>query len=104
MRTFDFIFGLILAERILKHTDKLSKTLQTSSMSAVEAGSIAKSCVSVFEKIRTDSCFDQFWAVDEISRQSLDVSEAVLPRRRKRPRTMIQKDIILLSQKLTTGR
>jgi len=43
-------------------------------MSAVEAHSIA--CV----KIRTDSCFDQFWAVVEISRKSLDVSEAVLPR------------------------
>jgi len=66
-RNFDFLFGLILAERILKHTDNLSKTLQTSSMSAVEARSIAKSCVNVFEKIRTDSCFDQFWAVVEIS-------------------------------------
>ena len=60
MKTFDFLFGLMLAERILKHTDNLSKTLQTSSMSAVEARSIAKSCVNVFEKIRTDSCFDQF--------------------------------------------
>lgn len=86
MKTFDFLFGLILAEKILKHTDNLSKTLQTSSMSAVEARSIAKSCVKVFEKIRTDSCFDQFWAVVEITRQSLDVNEAVLPRQRKRPR------------------
>ena len=86
MTTFDFPFGLILAERILKHTDNLSKALQTSSMSAVEARSIAKTCVDVFEKMRTESCFDQFWAVVEISRKSLDVREAMLPRQRKRPR------------------
>lgn len=83
MRTFDFLFGLILVERILKYTDNLNKTLQISSMSAVEAHAIAKSCVNVFEKVRTDSCFDQFWAAIEIS---LDVSEAMLPRQRKRPR------------------
>ena len=55
-------------------------------MSVVEVCSIANSCVSVFEKITTDSSFHQFWAVVEISQQSLDVSEAVLPRQRKRPR------------------
>ena len=37
MKTFDFLFGLMLAERILKHTDNLSRTLQATSMSAVEA-------------------------------------------------------------------
>jgi len=86
MKTFDFLFGLILAERILKHTNNLSKTLQTSSLSAVEACSILKLCVTVFEKIRTNLCFDQFWAIVEITRQSLDISEPSLPRQRKRPR------------------
>ena len=41
MKIFDFLFGLILAERILKHTDNLSNTMQTSSMSAVEARSVS---------------------------------------------------------------
>ena len=53
MKTFGFLFGLILAERILKHTDNLSKTMQTSSMSAVEARSISQTCITVFNKIRT---------------------------------------------------
>ena len=39
MKTFDF--QLTLAERILKHTDNLSKTMQTSSMSAVKAHCIS---------------------------------------------------------------
>ena len=58
MKTFDFLFGLILAERILKHNDDLSKALQTSSLSAVEARSIAKTYIDAFEKMRTGSCFD----------------------------------------------
>ena len=71
MKTFDFLFGLILAERILKHTDNLSKTMQTSSMSAVEARSISQTYITVFNKIKIDLCFDQFWAYVEIVRQCL---------------------------------
>ena len=37
MKKFDFLFGLMLAERILKHTDNLSKTIQAIAMPAVEA-------------------------------------------------------------------
>lgn len=32
MNSFKFLFGLLLAERILKHTDNLSRTIQASSM------------------------------------------------------------------------
>ena len=60
MKTFDFLFGLILAERILKHTDNLSTTMRTSSMSVVETRSISQTCITVFNKIRTDLSFDQF--------------------------------------------
>ena len=42
MKTFGFLFGLMLAERILKHTDNLSKTIQASSISAVEACSLSQ--------------------------------------------------------------
>ena len=86
MKTFGFLFGLMLAERILKHTDNLSKTIQASSISAVEACSLSQMCTAVFEKIRTDLCFDQFWGLVERTRESLNVCEPVLPRRRKRPR------------------
>lgn len=42
MRKFDFRFGLMLAERILKHTDNLSKTTQSTSMPSVEARSLSR--------------------------------------------------------------
>ena len=58
MKDFDFLFGLLLGEQILKHTDNLSKTLQATAMSAVEAYSVAKLCIDVFKKIQTDDDFD----------------------------------------------
>ena len=76
----------MLAERILKHTDNLSRTIQASSMPAVKARSLSRLCIAVFEKIRTDDCFDQFWALVELTRESLGVSEPILPRQQKRPR------------------
>jgi len=86
MNSLKFLFGLMLAERILKHTDNLSRTIQASSMPAVEARSLSRLCIAVWEKIRTDDCFDQFWALVELTHESLGVSEPILPRQRKRPR------------------
>lgn len=49
MKDFDFLFGLVLGERILKHTDNVSKTIQASSMSATDARSLSQLCIKVFE-------------------------------------------------------
>jgi len=86
MKDFDFLFGIMLAERILKHTDNLSKTLQATAMSAVEAWDISKLCVGVFKKLRSDCSFDQFWELSKITQANLKVNDPALPRKRKRPR------------------
>ena len=86
MKDFDFLFGLLLGERILKHTDNLSKTLQATVMSAVEAYSVAKLCIGVFKKIQTDDDFGLFWELAKTTQNSLEVKDPALPRARKRPR------------------
>ena len=86
MKDFDFLFGLLLGERILKHTDNLSKTLQATAMSAVEAYGVAKLCTDVFKKIRTDDNFDLFWELAKATQNSLEVHDPALPRARKCPR------------------
>ena len=60
MKEFDFPFGLVPAERILKHTDNLSKTIQATTMPAVEARGLSKLCIQVFEKMRTEDCFGNY--------------------------------------------
>ena len=41
MKSFDFYFGVSLGELLLNHSDNLSKTLQSASMSAAEGQKIA---------------------------------------------------------------
>ena len=86
MKEFDFLFCLLLSERILKHTDNLSKTIQATAMPAVEGHRLSQLCIEVLRKLRTDECFDHFWAYVEQIRETLNVSDASLPRVHKRPR------------------
>ena len=60
MNRFDFLFGLVLAERLLQHTDNLSKTLQAPSLTASEAQQIAELTCKTLSRIRTTEAFDLF--------------------------------------------
>ena len=86
MGTFQFLFGLLLSEMILRHTDKLSKTLQNPELSSTEGHEIAILTVKTLQRVRLDSDFDLFWEKVELRRVQLDVGEPQLPRKRKLPK------------------
>lgn len=85
MRTFSFMFGCHLGAKILKQTDNLSSTLQTSELSAVEGQELAKFVLDVLTADRSSERFDLFWELTKKKMENLNVSEPVLPRKRKRP-------------------
>lgn len=86
MKSFDYFFGVSLGELLLNHSDNLSKTLQSSSMSAAEGQKIADMTVHTLKSIRSDEKFLLFWKVIKQKASSLNVNEPTLPRKRKRPR------------------
>ena len=86
MQSFKFLFCLILTEMILRHTDKLSQTLQQPKLSSVEGHAVAMLTVKTLEGLRTDENFDLFWQKVEKTRDKFDVEEPQLARRRKVPR------------------
>jgi len=55
-------------------------------MSAVEAYGVAKLCIDVFKKIRTDEDYDLFWELANITQKSLNVKDPALPHACKRPK------------------
>lgn len=85
-KNFRYFFGVLLGELILKHSDNLSKTLQSPKLSASEGQRIATMTVKTLQSLRSDSNFDLFWRKAEITRQKLDVNEPELPRKRKLPK------------------
>ena len=86
METFDFFFGLVLGEVLLRHTDNLSRTLQNKKCSAAEGQAVAQMTVKAIQSLRNDSNYDLFWEKVMKMASEVDVEEPKLPRKRKVPR------------------
>ena len=86
MNRFDFLFGLVLGERLLQHTDNLSKTLQAPSLTASEGQQVADLTRQTLCRIRTTEAFDLFWEKVKRLQREYSVDEPRLPRKRKAPR------------------
>ena len=79
MKTFDYLFGVLLGEVILRNTDNLSRTLQDQHLSATEGQNVTSLTVKTLEKIRTDEAFALFWSKTALVRSRHNVSEPQLP-------------------------
>ena len=60
MRTFDFLFGIMLGELLLRHSDNLSKSLQSPHMSAAEGQKVAAMTVKTLKFLRQTRAFKHF--------------------------------------------
>ena len=83
MNRFDFLFGLVLSERLLQHTDYLSKTLQTPSQTASESQQVADLTCKALGRMRSFEAFDLYWEKLQVLQREYGVDEACLPRKRK---------------------
>ena len=85
MKNFDYFFGLELGRKCLAIADNLSRSLQSSTLSACEGQEIVKSSLTTLQSIRCDQHFDLFWKYVEKRKCDGDVSTPELPRRKRRP-------------------
>ena len=85
MKTFDFVFGLVLWQCLLAHTDDLTKTMQSPKMTASEAQHVAELTCQTLLKMRDDTHFDLFWQFVTQVQEKYDINTPKLPRRRKFP-------------------
>ena len=84
MSTFSYFFGVLLGKCVLKHTNNLSRTLQSPTLSDSDAHHVANLTYQTLEKIRDDKCFDIFWEKALLLQSNPD--ESVVPRMRRTPR------------------
>ena len=85
MKTFTFLFGSMLGELALKHTDNPSRTLQHISMSAAEGQQVTLMTVATLNSICSDEQFDLFWDLAILRAEELGINEPQLPWQRKLP-------------------
>lgn len=106
MKTFDYLYGYMLGELILHHTDNLSHTLQHKSLSAAEGQEISQRAIQTIQSIHNDESFDLFWGRVSHKATALDINEPQLPRQKSNQGGMkldCQLVIIIENQKCTTG-
>ncbi|KAJ8318420.1 hypothetical protein KUTeg_003511 [Tegillarca granosa] len=88
MQTFEFLFGTILGETLLRNCDNLSKALQKERLSASEGNNLSSLTVRTLEKIRSEDNFSLFLEKVENKRHDLNVNEPKLPRKRILPKLL----------------
>ena len=85
MEKFDFLFGAVIGELILRHSDNLSQTLKKKTTSAAEGLQVARMVTATLQSLRKQECYDLFWAKVVKEADSIGVEEPLLPRRHKLP-------------------
>ena len=81
-KEFAYCFGIHMAETLLRITDNLSKTLQGTQHTAVEAQKNARDSVATLQSIRDDAHFSLFYAKVEKFSKEHDVGGPKLSRKR----------------------
>ena len=85
MEKFDFLFGLHLGSLLLRHSDNLSRTLQSSELSASEGQEIAREVIKTLKSMQNDEEFTLFWERVKQDSRDKNVGEATVPRKRRAP-------------------
>ena len=85
MKKFEFFFGLQLNYLILRHSDNLSRTLQSKTTSAAIGQSTASMSIKTLESLRPEDKFELFWSMVCVSAANFEIGDPSLPRKRKRP-------------------
>ena len=85
MTSFEFMFGVVLDQLLLRHGDNLSRTLQSPHLSAAEGQKVARMTLQTLQSLRSEENFKLFWAKVTKMSDDLEVNEPLLPPRRKRP-------------------
>ena len=88
MKKFDFYFGCCLGKNVLRQTDILSKSLQSSSLSAAEEQDLATIVIKKLKEDRKNKQFEMFWEDIMKKKEHLDIGDPILPRQRKLPSLM----------------
>lgn len=71
MKTFNFLFGTILGEMLLRHTDNLSQTLQKKTISAAEGQQVGRMVIDTLCTLRTKESYGK----KQLQLQSLSMLE-----------------------------
>ena len=61
MKTFNYFYGVIILQLVLRHSDNLSKTLQKSSLTSFQGKEIVSLTLQAINSLWSESEFELLW-------------------------------------------
>ena len=83
LKIFDFYFGFCLGKKILRQTDILPKSPQSSKLSAADGQNLATIVIKKLEEDRRNEQFEMFWEDIMKEKEHLDIGDPIVLRQRK---------------------
>ena len=74
----------------LKHTDNLSKTIQSPNLTAADAHDIANLTCKTLEQLRVEQSFNLLWEKAEHMQEKVGVNTPTLPRKRRVTQRLVE--------------
>ena len=81
MGTLDYFYGVNLGGMLLKQSDNLSRTIQTSHMPVADCQLVVALITKTLNKVRTEEAFSLFWERCKKAATELRVNGPLLPRK-----------------------
>ena len=85
MGTSDYFYGVNLGGMLFKHSENLSRAIQTSHMSSAEYQLVVALATKILTKTRIEEVFSLFWETCKKAAAELKINKLVLPRKRRCP-------------------
>ena len=84
MVKFEYFFGISILQILLRHSDNLSKTLQSPKITANEGQKLSNLTVKTLISLRSDILFNNLWEKLKKEANILGIEELSSPRKQKR--------------------
>ena len=84
LQMFETLFGMMLAETLLRHCDILSRALEAANLSTTDQEELSNLTVTTLRSLRCEKDFELFWDKLDWVMETVDVEEASLPRQRSK--------------------
>ena len=84
MVKFEYFFGINSLQILLRHSDNLSKTLQSPKITASEGQKLSNLAMKTLISLRSDTLFNNPWERLKKEANTLGIEEPSLPRKQKR--------------------
>ena len=81
MKTFNYYYRVLISQKIQKHSDKSSESIQCVDLTAIDAKNLVNCTIKTLDKMRCDDDFQLLWIITKEEAERPGITKLTLSRR-----------------------